>query len=98
MDIDSGCVGVGRSGVHRWCYLRARGPSCNQDIIRVMKQLQPLLQDAIQKRCGAKLWEAPTISGPLTWRQFHRLAGRGKTKFVNYGCRIIFKYYLVLLE
>ena len=64
--------------VHRWPYLRARGPQCNQDIVRVMKNLQPILQEAIQKKCTTRLWEAPyTVSGPLTWRQFHRLAGRG---------------------
>lgn len=64
--------------VHRWSYLRARGPRCSQDIVRIMKSLQPLLQDAIQKKCTTRLWEAPyTVSGPLTWRQFHRLAGRG---------------------
>ncbi|KAI5718842.1 hypothetical protein M8J76_000994 [Diaphorina citri] len=68
----------GRCSVHRWPYLRARGPRCNQDIIRVMTSLQPLLQDAVQKKCTTRLWEAPyTVSGPLTWRQFHRLAGRG---------------------
>lgn len=61
--------------IHRWPFLRAKGPRCNQDIIRVMKILQPLLQDAVQKK---RLWEAPyTVTGPLTWRQFHRLAGRG---------------------
>ncbi|CAH1135801.1 unnamed protein product [Ceutorhynchus assimilis] len=65
-------------GVHRWPYLRAPGPQCNQDIVRVMKSLQPLLQDAIQKKCQTRLWEAPSaVKGPLTWRQFHRLAGRG---------------------
>lgn len=64
--------------VHRWPFLRAKGPRCNQDIVRVMKNLQPLLQDAIQKKCSTRLWEAPyTVKGPLTWRQFHRLAGRG---------------------
>lgn len=64
--------------LHRWQYLRAGGPNCNQDIIRIMRQLQPLLQDAVQKKCTTRLWEAPyTVSGPLTWRQFHRLAGRG---------------------
>ncbi|XP_046987073.1 mediator of RNA polymerase II transcription subunit 13 [Schistocerca americana] len=64
--------------VHRWPYLRAMGPQCNQDIVRVMKTLQPLLQEAIQKKCTTRLWEAPyTVSGPLTWRKFHRLAGRG---------------------
>ncbi|XP_066252253.1 mediator of RNA polymerase II transcription subunit 13 isoform X2 [Euwallacea similis] len=65
-------------GVHRWPFLRAPGPQCNQDIVRVMKSLQPLLQDAIQKKCQTRLWEAPSaVKGPLTWRQFHRLAGRG---------------------
>ncbi|KAK9512984.1 hypothetical protein O3M35_001282 [Rhynocoris fuscipes] len=68
---------IGPSSVHRWGFLRARGPPCNQDIVRVMKQLQPLLQNAMQKKCSTRLWEAPTVSGPLTWRQFHRLAGRG---------------------
>lgn len=64
--------------VHRWPFLRARGPQCNQDIVRVMKNLQPILQEAIQKKCTTRLWDAPyTVSGPLTWRQFHRLAGRG---------------------
>lgn len=66
------------SCVHQWPYLRASGPQCNQDIVRVMKCLQPLLQEAIQKKCTTRLWEAPyTVKGPLTWRQFHRLAGRG---------------------
>lgn len=64
--------------VHRWPYFRARGPRCHQDIVRLMRSLQPLLQDAIQKKCSTRLWDAPyTVSGPLTWRQFHRLAGRG---------------------
>lgn len=64
--------------VHRWPYARARGPRCNQDIVRIMRALQPLLQDAIQKKCTTRMWDAPyTVSGPLTWRQFHRLAGRG---------------------
>nr|CAI5832401.1 unnamed protein product [Callosobruchus analis] len=44
-----------------------------------MHRLQPLLQEAIQKKCQTRLlWEAPSaVKGPLTWRQFHRLAGRG---------------------
>lgn len=68
---------TGNGPVHRWAHMRAKGPPSNQDIVRVMKQLQPLLQEAIQKKCTTRLWEAPTVSGPLTWRQFHRLAGRG---------------------
>jgi mediator of RNA polymerase II transcription subunit 13 len=70
---------VSTAGLHRWQFVRAGGPHCNQDIVRVMRHLQPLLQDAVQKKCTTRLWEAPyTVSGPLTWRQFHRLAGRGK--------------------
>lgn len=66
------------TAVHRWSFLKACGPPCNQDIVRVMKSLQPLLQEAIQKKCQTRLWEAPSaVKGPLTWRQFHRLAGRG---------------------
>ncbi|XP_030745213.1 mediator of RNA polymerase II transcription subunit 13 isoform X2 [Sitophilus oryzae] len=65
-------------GVHRWSYLKAPGPQCNQDIVRVMKSLQPLLQETVQRRGQTRLWEAPSaVKGPLTWRQFHRLAGRG---------------------
>ncbi|XP_017781580.1 PREDICTED: mediator of RNA polymerase II transcription subunit 13 isoform X2 [Nicrophorus vespilloides] len=68
----------GADAVHRWPFLRASGPQCNQDIVRVMKSLQPLLQEAIQKKCQTRLWEPPSaVKGPLTWRQFHRLAGRG---------------------
>jgi mediator of RNA polymerase II transcription subunit 13 len=67
------------AGLHRWQFLRADGPHCNQDIVRVMRHLQPLLQEAVQKKCTTRLWDAPyTVNGPLTWRQFHRLAGRGE--------------------
>lgn len=70
--------GKRNAAVHRWSFLKASGPPCNQDIVRVMKSLQPLLQEAIQKKCQTRLWEAPSaVKGPLTWRQFHRLAGRG---------------------
>ncbi|XP_063984090.1 mediator of RNA polymerase II transcription subunit 13 isoform X2 [Diachasmimorpha longicaudata] len=66
------------SGVHRWAFIRARGPQCTGDIVRMMRGLQPLLQEAVQKKCTTRMWEAPyTVAGPLTWRQFHRLAGRG---------------------
>ncbi len=70
------CVGGVNSRyhcIHKWPFLRAKGPRCNQDIIRVMKILQPLLQDAIQKKSCKQI-----VEGPLTWRQFHRLAGRGE--------------------
>lgn len=66
--------------MHRWPFLKACGPQCNQEIVRVMKTLQPLLQETIQKKCQTRLWEAPSaVKGPLTWRQFNRMAGRGKS-------------------
>ncbi|XP_072944044.1 mediator of RNA polymerase II transcription subunit 13 [Epargyreus clarus] len=62
--------------VHRWPFIVARAPRSSRDIVRLMRRLRPLLQDAIQKRCcGARMWDG--VTGPLTWRQFHRLAGRG---------------------
>ena len=43
-----------------------------------MRTLQPMLQDSIQKKRAAPLWRAPfAVQGPLTWRQFHRMAVRG---------------------
>lgn len=68
---------AGRSApaVHSWPFLRAPAPTCGRDVVRVMRRLQPLLQDAVQKKCSTRMWDA--VSGPLTWRQFHRLAGRG---------------------
>uniref|UniRef100_A0A336LMU5 Mediator of RNA polymerase II transcription subunit 13 n=1 Tax=Culicoides sonorensis TaxID=179676 RepID=A0A336LMU5_CULSO len=64
--------------VHKWPFYRAGGPHTNLDIVRIMKSMQPLLQDAFHKKCTTRLWDAPyTVQGPLTWRQFHRLAGRG---------------------
>lgn len=76
--------------VHRWPFLRANGPQSNQDIVRVMRCLQPLLQEAIQKKCQTRLWEAPSaVKGPLTWRQFHRLAGRGTDdRYVGEQCDV----------
>jgi mediator of RNA polymerase II transcription subunit 13 len=64
--------------VHKWPYLYVDGPKGNKDIVRIMQTMQPLLQDAFHKKCTTRLWDAPyTVKGPLTWREFHRLAGRG---------------------
>jgi mediator of RNA polymerase II transcription subunit 13 len=47
------------------------------EVVQLLKSLQPLLQDAIQKKRSTRLWESVyTISGPLTWRDFHLMAGR----------------------
>ncbi|KAJ3590129.1 hypothetical protein NHX12_008083 [Muraenolepis orangiensis] len=39
------------------------------DVLRVLVALQPVLQDTIQKK--------RSVQGPLTWQQFHKMAGRG---------------------
>lgn len=70
----------GSFNVHKWPYVNAKGPRSNQDIIRLMKSMQPILQDAFHKECKTRLWDAPyTVKGPLTWRQFHRLASSSTT-------------------
>ena len=73
-------MSAGNNGpiVHYWPFLHVQGPNSSQDVIRVMRTLQPLLQDSIQKKRAATLWRAPfAVQGPLTWRQFHRMAVRG---------------------
>ncbi|XP_014678216.1 PREDICTED: mediator of RNA polymerase II transcription subunit 13-like [Priapulus caudatus] len=66
-----------RSCIHTWAYSRAVSTVNSQDVVRVMRSLQPYLQEAIQRK-NKKLWEATyNVAGPLTWRQFHKLAGRG---------------------
>lgn len=46
----------------------------SQDILRVLLSLQPVLQETIQKKRSVRSWG---IQGPLTWQQFHKMAGRG---------------------
>ncbi|XP_074640708.1 mediator of RNA polymerase II transcription subunit 13-like [Tubulanus polymorphus] len=66
------------SSIHKWPHVPAKVPANTQDMVRMLKSLQPLLQDAIQKKRTTRLWEATyTITGPLTWKDFHKLAGRG---------------------
>lgn len=70
----------GAFNVHKWPYVNAKGPRSNQDIIRLMKSMQPILQNALHKDCKTRLWEPTyTVNGPLTWRQFHRLASSSTT-------------------
>ncbi|XP_034047334.1 mediator of RNA polymerase II transcription subunit 13-like isoform X2 [Thalassophryne amazonica] len=50
----------------------------SQDMVRVLLSLQPFLQDAIQKKRTGRTWEnIQHVQGPLTWQQFHKMAGRG---------------------
>ena len=53
-------------------------PLNSHDTVRLLKSLQPLLQDALQKKRMTRLWDAVyKVDGPLNWKDFHRLAGRG---------------------
>uniref|UniRef100_A0A8C9Z2E6 Mediator of RNA polymerase II transcription subunit 13 n=1 Tax=Sander lucioperca TaxID=283035 RepID=A0A8C9Z2E6_SANLU len=50
----------------------------SQDMVRILLSLQPFLQDAIQKKRTGRTWEnIQHVQGPLTWQQFHKMAGRG---------------------
>ncbi len=46
----------------------------SQDVLRMLLSLQPVLQDTIQKKRSVRSWG---VQGPLTWQQFHKMAGRG---------------------
>lgn len=68
--------------VHKWPYLPVGFTRSNKEIVRTMNAIQPMLQSAFhcKSRGGAAgskdASSYNTVSGPLTWRQFHRLAGR----------------------
>lgn len=65
------------SCLHDWQFLATEIPANNHEAVRFLRSLQPLLQESVQKKPQA-MWEVTySVSGPLTWRQFHRLAGRG---------------------
>ena len=54
-------------------------PTNSQDVVRLLMSLQPLLQDAIQRKPTATVWKSIyKIQGPLSWKGFHLLAGKGQ--------------------
>lgn len=66
------------SCLHHWPYLHCPFPASSLMTMGLLRGLQPLLQDAVHKKRNQGLWEVTyRVAGPLTWRQFHRLAGRG---------------------
>ncbi|KAL3227709.1 hypothetical protein MRX96_003676 [Rhipicephalus microplus] len=66
------------SCLHHWPYLHCPFPTSSLLTMGLLRGLQPLLQDAVHKKRNQGLWEVTyRVAGPLTWRQFHRLAGRG---------------------
>lgn len=66
------------SCLHEWQFSLGKIPKNNQVVVRFLKNLQPMLQESVQKKPKPNSWETTyRVSGPLTWRQFHELAGRG---------------------
>ncbi|XP_035240936.1 mediator of RNA polymerase II transcription subunit 13-like isoform X2 [Anguilla anguilla] len=66
---------VRSSGLHPWATSSVDMSTLfSQDVLRMLLSLQPVLQDAIQKKRTVRSWG---VQGPLTWQQFHKMAGRG---------------------
>ena len=64
--------------LHKWPLLPSAGPSCSEDVIRVMKSLRPVLNTSLHVKKAATVKNAKgglQVQGPLTWRQFHHMAG-----------------------
>ncbi|XP_026999390.1 mediator of RNA polymerase II transcription subunit 13-like isoform X1 [Tachysurus fulvidraco] len=71
---------VRSSALHSWPHTNVLDISMlsSQDVVRMLLSLQPFLQDAIQKKRTGRTWEnIQHVQGPLTWQQFHKMAGRG---------------------
>ena len=71
--------GAKNSCLHKWCLLPTGGPLCSEDVIRVMRALQPALQSSLHTKktatSGGSTAAMSSVTGPMTWRQFHRMAG-----------------------
>uniref|UniRef100_A0A673H6H5 Mediator of RNA polymerase II transcription subunit 13 n=1 Tax=Sinocyclocheilus rhinocerous TaxID=307959 RepID=A0A673H6H5_9TELE len=67
---------VKSSSLHHWAKRNAFDMNMlfSQDVLRMLLSLQPVLQDTIQKKRSVRSWG---VQGPLTWQQFHKMAGRG---------------------
>ncbi|TRY70349.1 hypothetical protein TCAL_02438 [Tigriopus californicus] len=61
--------------LHRWPLLKSEGPLCSEDVIRVMGSLQPCLHESLHVKKLSNVNSTLSVLGPLTWRQFHRMAG-----------------------
>ena len=71
--------------VTRWAVIPASGPVCSEDIVRVMKCLLPILNISLHVRNGTENTKL-NVEGPLTWRQFHRMAGVTTKGNTDDGC------------
>lgn len=62
--------------VHKWPYIKTGIPQNNKDIMSFMKNMiMPILRKSFNEKYMTRMWDTPSIiQGPLTWRQFHRMA------------------------
>jgi mediator of RNA polymerase II transcription subunit 13 len=68
---------IRNSVLHDWQFMSTQIPDNNHETVKFLRGLLPIFQESVQKKPKAT-WEVTyPVSGPLTWRQFHRLAGRG---------------------
>ena len=81
-DLDTGNK---MSCLHRWSVIPAPGPCSSEDIVRVMKCLLPILNTSLHVRNGTENTKL-NVDGPLTWRQFHRMAGVTTKGNTDDGC------------
>lgn len=66
-----------QSLLHDWQFRKSNYPVNNHEVMLTLKTLQPLMQESVQRKGSLNEVTYNTVKGPLTWRQFHRLAGRG---------------------
>lgn len=75
------CSAVGlttsRPVLHDWSFRRSNYPVNNHQVVYMLQTLQPLLQESVQRKGSINEVTYNKVKGPLTWRQFHRLSGRG---------------------
>lgn len=63
--------------LHSWPYLKEwqRLPQEEGEALSLLKSIRPWLHQAL---CDTRILEFTyVVSGPLTWKEFHKLAGRG---------------------
>jgi len=71
--------------LHKWSIMPTPGPFCSEDIVRVMMCLMPALNYSLHTGRGNKDTQL-SVTGPLTWRQFHRMAGVTTKGNTDDGC------------
>lgn len=72
---DSMLKTAARPVLHEWAFRKSVYPTNSHETIYVLRSLQPLMKDSIERKAINDV-TYNSVQGPLTWRQFHSLAGR----------------------